>query len=179
MIGEYSVMDWATVAGIVGVLIKMFRDNKLLSKEHDALSKEHADLSREHDRILSKISSEREILSKENQAIKTDTTYISDEMKMEKMARLDLYKSTSRAKEILETMDMMKEVVIQNSQLSAEVSKLTVENQILAKEQEKDIQSLSRSIERFERRLAEFEEYRDAEAIQIILRDIKNELSDF
>ena len=66
MIEEYSIMDWiifsgivATIASLVGIAIKLARDNsglkaemKALSKEremeHDSLSKEHDSLSKEH-----------------------------------------------------------------------------------------------------------------------------------
>lgn len=37
----------------------------------------------------------------------------------------------SRAKEILETMDMMREVVLQNAQLNKEIAALKVENREL------------------------------------------------
>ena len=140
MIEEYSIMDWvtfsgivATIASLIGIAIKLARDNsglkaemKALSKEremeHDSLSSEHRGLSKEHD-----------ALSKEHASIKKDTEYISDEMKYEKMARENLYKNSSRAKEILETMDLMKEVVLQNSRLHKEVTRLTVANQELSK----------------------------------------------
>jgi len=121
MIEEYSIMDWitfsgivATIASLVGIAIKLARDNsglkaemKALSKEremeHDSLSSEHRGLSKEHDS-----------LSKEHASIKKDTEYISDEMKQEKMAREILYQNTTKAREILDTMDLMKEVVLQN-----------------------------------------------------------------
>ena len=71
MIEEYSIMDWmtfsgivATIASLVGIAIKLARDNsglkaemKALSKEremeHNSLSSEHRGLSSEH-RGLSK-----------------------------------------------------------------------------------------------------------------------------
>lgn len=94
MIEGYSFMDWVTfggvlttIASLVGIAIKLARDNsglkaemKALSKEremeHDSLSKEHNSLSKEHNS-----------LSKEHASIKKDTEYISDEMKYEKEAR--------------------------------------------------------------------------------------------
>ena len=54
-------------------------------------------------------------------------------MKYEKEARKNCIKNSSRAKEILETMDLMKEVVLQNSRLHEEVTRLTVANQELSK----------------------------------------------
>lgn len=84
MIGDYSIMDWVTfggilttVASLVGIAIKLARDNsglkaemKALSKEremeHDSLSKEHDSLSKEHDSL----SKEHDGLSKEHASIK-------------------------------------------------------------------------------------------------------------
>ena len=140
MIGDYSIMDWITLGGIlttvaslVGIAIKLARDNSGLKAEMKALSKEremeHDSLSSEH-RALSK---EHDALSKEHASIKKDTEYISDEMKYEKEARKNLYKNSSRAKEILETMDLMKEVVLENSRLNEEITRLKVENQELSK----------------------------------------------
>lgn len=84
MIGDYSIMDWVTLGGIlttiaslVGIAIKLARDNsglkaemKALSKEremeHENLSKEHSALSKEHDSL----SKEHDGLSKEHASIK-------------------------------------------------------------------------------------------------------------
>ena len=125
MIGDYSIMDWVTLGGIlttiaslVGIAIKLARDNsglkaemKALSKEremeHASLSSEHKGLSSEHKGLSSDhrgLSKEHDALSKEHASIKKDTEYISDEMKYEKMARENLYKNSTKAKEILETM---------------------------------------------------------------------------
>ena len=46
----------------------------------------------------------------------------------EKKARENLYHNTSHAKEILDTMDLMKEVINQNAELHAEVYDLKIEN---------------------------------------------------
>ena len=184
MIGEFSIMDWITlggiltaVAGVLGgaaALWNIIRDNKALSKSHDSLSKR---LSESRD-LLSKE------LSKEHQSIKEDTKYISDEMKYEKMARESLYKNSSHAKEILETMDMMKEVILQNAQLNAEVSELKVKNQELsqARKEATDSKKLLSAINGFERKLAlveEYGEYGETEEIRYILRKIAKDLSEF
>ncbi|WP_371277671.1 hypothetical protein [Streptococcus sanguinis] len=143
MIGEFSIMDWITlggiltaVAGVLGgaaALWNIIRDNKALSKDHEVLSNK---ISKSHYSLSQRLSESRDLLSKElskeHQSIKEDTKYISDEMKYEKMARKSLYKNSSRAKEILETMDMMKELILQNAQLNAEVSELKVKNQELS-----------------------------------------------
>ena len=180
MIGEFSIMDWITlggiltaVAGILGgaaALWNIIRDNKALSKDHESLLKGQKVLSEE--------------LSKEHKSIKEDTKYISDEMKYEKMARKSLYKNSSRAKEILETMDMMKELILQNAQLNAAVSELKVKNQELSQTRKEvpDFEKLLGAINRFERKLASVEEYvqcGEVEEIHDILRQIVIKLPEF
>lgn len=184
MIEEYSIMDWVTfggvlttIASLVGISIKLARDNsglkaemKALSKEremeHDSLSSEHRNLSKEHD-----------VLSKEHASIKKDTEYISDEMKYEKMARENLYKNSTKAKEILETMDLMKEVVLQNSSLTEEVTRLKVENQELSKpKQNNELDKVLRILGRIEGQLASLEGYRSVEEVQVVLKRVESEL---
>ena len=192
-------MDWITlggiltaVAGVLGgaaALWNIIRDNKALSKDHESLSKGQEVLSKEisksYDSLSKGLSKSRDSLSKElskeHQSIKEDTKYISDEMKYEKMARESLYKNSSRAKEILETMDMMKEVILQNAQLNAEVSELKVKNQELSQTQKEaaDFKELLGAIKSFERKLASVEEYEETEEIRCILRKIAEELSVF
>ena len=198
MIGDYSIMDWVTLGGIlttvaslVGIAIKLARDNsglkaemKALSKEremeHDSLSKEHDSLSKEHDSLSKEhdsLSKEHDGLSKEHASIKEDTRYISDEMKYEKMARENLYKNSTRAKEILETMDLMKEVVLQNSRLTEEVTRLKVENQELSKpKQNNELDKVLRILGRIEGQLASLEGYRSTEEVQVVLKRVESEL---
>ena len=198
MIGDYSIMDWVTlggllttVASLVGIAIKLARDNsglkaemKALSKEremeHDSLSKEHDSLSKEHDSLSKEhdsLSKEHDGLSKEHASIKEDTRYISDEMKYEKMARENLYKNSTRAKEILETMDLMKEVVLQNSRLTEEVTRLKVENQELSKpKQNNELDKVLRILGRIEGQLASLEGYRSTEEVQVVLKRVESEL---
>lgn len=191
MIGDYSIMDWVTLGGIlttvaslVGIAIKLARDNsglkaemKALSKEremeHDSLSSEHRGLSKEHDAL----SKEHDALSKEHASIKKDTEYISDEMKYEKEARKNLYKNSSRAKEILETMDLMKEVVLEISRLNEEVTRLKVENQELSKpKQNNELDKVLRILGRIEGQLASLEGYRGTEEVQVVLKRVESEL---
>lgn len=170
MIGDYSIMDWVTLGGIlttiaslVGIAIKLARDNSGLKAEMKALSKER---EMEHD-----------ALSKEHASIKKDTEYISDEMKYEKMARENLYKNSTRAKEILETMDLMKEVVLENSRLNEEVTKLKVENQELSKpKQNNELDKVLRILGRIEGQLASLEGYRSTEEVQVVLKRVESEL---
>ena len=177
MIEEYSIMDWitfsgivATIASLVGIAIKLARDNSGLKAEMKALSKER---EMEHDSL----SSEHIGLSKEHASIKKDTEYISDEMKYEKEARKNLYKNSSRAKEILETMDFMKEVVLQNSELHKEVTRLTVANQELSKpKQNNELDKVIRILGRIEGQLASLEGYRGTEEVQVVLKRVESEL---
>lgn len=179
MIGDYSIMDWvtfggivATIASLVGIAIKLARDNSGLKAEMKALSKER---EMEHDSL----SEEHDGLSKEHASIKEDTRYISDEMKYEKMAREKLYKNSSRAKEILETMDLMKEVVLQNSRLHEEVTRLTVANQELSKpKQNNELDKVLRILGRIEGQLASLEGYRSTEEVQVVLKRVESELSE-
>lgn len=198
MIGDYSIMDWVTLGGIlttiaslVGIAIKLARDNsglkaemKALSKEremeHASLSSEHKGLSSEHKGLSSDhrgLSKEHDAFSKEHASIKKDTEYISDEMKYEKMARENLYKNSTKAKEILETMDFMKEVVLQNSRLTEEVGRLTVENQELSKsKQNNELDKVLRILGRIEGQLASLEGYRGTEEVQVVLKRVESEL---
>lgn len=193
MIGDYSIMDWVTLGGIatvaatvLGTFVKLSRDNsgllsefKMLSKEHDALSKEIEGLSKECATLSKEHLKEYSGLSKEHQSIKKDTEYISDEMKFEKMARAKLYENSSRAKEILGTMDLMREVVLQNAQLNKEVATLKVENKELMQLQAQDLAKLKSTISKFSSQLSAFEDYRESEEIQRVLKRIQGELSEY
>lgn len=187
MIEEYSIMDWvtfsgivATIASLVGIAIKLARDNSGLKAEMKALSKEHDKLTMEHDKLSEEnksLSKEHGGLSKEHASIKKDTEYISDEMKYEKMARENLYKNSTKAKEILETMDLMKEVVLQNSRLTEEVTRLTVANQELSKpKQNNELDKVIRILGRIEGQLASLEDYRGTEEVQVVLKRVESEL---
>ena len=188
MIEEYSIMDWitfsgivATIASLVGIAIKLARDNsglkaemKALSKEremeHDSLSKEHIALSKEHDS-----------LSKEHASIKKDTEYISDEMKQEKIAREILYQNTTKAREILDTMDLMKEVVLQNSKLTQEVTRLKVENFDLSSSNSQLDSQLCKVyplLRKIHGQLASLEDYCSTEEAQTLLKRVESQLSE-
>lgn len=177
MIGDYSIMDWVTLGGIlttvasvVGIAIKLARDNSGLKAEMKALSKER---EMEHERL----SKEHDGLYKDHLSIKKDTEYISDEMKYEKMARENLYKNSTKAKEILETMDLMKEVVLQNSSLTEEVTRLKVENQELSKpKQNKELDKVLRILGRIEGQLASLEDHCSTEEVQVVLKRVESEL---
>ena len=98
----------------------------------------------------------------------------------EKIARQSLYQNTSRAKEILETIDIMEEVVHQNAALHAEISDLKVKNQeLLDRKQSDNSSKLLHVINQFDRKLGEFEMYSESEEIHAILKKITNELSEY
>ena len=172
MVEEYSIMDWvtfsgiiATIASLVGIAIKLARDNSSLKAEMKALSKER---EMEHDS-----------LSKENASIKKDTEYISDEMKQEKMAREILYQNTTKAREILDTMDLMKEVVLQNSKLTQEVTRLKVENFDLSSRNSKldsEICKIFPALKKIHGQLASLEDYCSIEEVQVVLKRVESEL---
>ena len=174
MIEEYSIMDWitfsgivATIASLVGIAIKLARDNSGLKAEMKALSKER---EMEHDS-----------LSKEHASIKKDTEYISDEMKQEKMAREILYQNTTKAREILDTMDLMKEVVLQNSKLTQEVTRLKVENFDLSSSNSQLDSQLCKVyplLRKIHGQLASLEDYCSTEEAQTLLKRVESQLSE-
>ncbi|MEX2785387.1 hypothetical protein AB3331_09370 [Streptococcus sp. H49] len=179
MIGDYSIMDWvtlggivATIGGILGTFIMLFRDTKAILREFTAQTKEHDDLKE-------KVSSERQIVTTQTESIKGDTKYIKESMLEEKWARESLYQNTSRAKEILETIDIMEEVVHQNAALNAEVANLKLKNYELNRKQDDKSSKLLSAISRFEQKLGEFEMYGESEEIRSILKHIRNELSEY
>lgn len=143
-------------------------------REIESLTKENEKLSQG---LSQKISSEREIISKENTSIKEDTDYIAKEFLKEQMARESLYKNTDRAKEILETMDMMKEVVMQNAQLNAKITQLKVENQELLYQKTNDVQKLLGAVAHVRKQLTNFEACRSFEEADRVLRDIQQKFS--
>ena len=188
MIEGYSFMDWVTfggvlttIASLVGIAIKLARDNSGLKAEMKALSKER---EMEHDRLSSEhssLSKEHDTLSKEHASIKKDTEYISDEMKQEKMAREILYQNTTKAREILDTMDLMKEVVLQNSKLTQEVTRLKVENLDLSSRNSKldsEICKVYPLLRKIHGQLASLEDYCSTEEAQAILNRIESEFSE-
>lgn len=179
MLGDYSIMDWVTLGGIlgtigalIGTVVKVLKDNTVLKQKMESLSKEHEGLSQ-------KISTERTALSKENDSIKEDTDYIAKEFLKEQMARKNLYKNTDRAKEILETMDMMKEVVMQNAQLNATITQLEVKNQELINQKNQDIQNLLKSVNNVRNQLSNFEGHRGFDEADEIFGSIQRQFSDF
>lgn len=194
MLGDYSIMDWAILSGVLtaaagalsalGYLVQVLKDNKAISERLDNLSNH---ISNGGNALTDKVISERQIISRENEAIKHDTEYVYNEILAEKMARESLYKNSARAKEILDQLDIMREVVLQNAKLNAEKAELTVKvSQLETQNKElsdldKDnqaVKQLNQSIRAFNNKLSNFEGYREAEEIQYVLRQILNNLSE-
>jgi archaellum component FlaG (FlaF/FlaG flagellin family) len=172
---DYTIMDWVTLGGIatvivaiVGVIITAFRDTKALSKEHETLTDK---LSKEHEVLANE-------LSKENESIKDDTKEIRDTMLEEKNARKNLYKNTTRAKEIPNTIDITKEVVEKNAELNNELSDLKVENAKIKSENSIEyFRTLLSSLESISNGLSKAKNSKDPEFIQRQLEKTEKELS--
>lgn len=209
MIEGYSIMDLVTLGSIVGMIVSIAKvirrnekDTAMLKDKIKSLSKEHEQMKdslekSNHDSFESlkeKVFDQRLITTGETKRIKSDTTYIKDAMMTEKMARKNLYNHTSNAQEILDKLDFMREVINKNYELSAQNQDLINETKDLNDkiadlreqnqkklENRKEINSkqLLGSIKRFEGQLAEFEMCGESEEIQFILKNIKNELSEY
>lgn len=191
-----SRADWTVLLIILIALIAMLwtqnSKNETILKEIKDLgsdiSGKHKDLggdiSDRHIGLGSDVSGKYknlgEKISSEHMSIKNNTEYIQKEIKDEKLARQNLYNNTTRAKEILDTMDMMREVVVQNAKLNAEVSDLKIENHKLSNDENgHNFKNLSNDIRRFEGRLSEFENFNETEEIRAVLKKILTELSEY
>ena len=177
MLGDYSIMDWVTLGGILTTISSLIVIVAKLTGDNRALMREIEFLAKENEKLSQKVSSEREIISKENVSIKKDTDYVAKEFLKEQRARENLYKNTDRAKEILETMDMMKEVVMQNAQLNATMTQLKVENQELRHQKTNDVQKLLGAVTQVRKQLINFEEHKGFEETDRIFREIQQKFS--
>lgn len=167
-------MDWVIVSGIVvviallvGILVKLVRDNSSLKVEVKALADE--------------VNLGNNRLFKYYASIKKDTKYIYDRMVQEKLLREILCQNTTKAREILDTMDLMKEVVLQNSTLTQEVTRLEVENFDLSSSNSKLDSQLCEVyplIRKIHGQLDSLESYCDTEETQALLKRVKSKLSE-
>lgn len=166
-------MDWVIVSGIVvtiillvGILVKLVRDNSSLKAEMKALSKER---EIEFNRLF-----------KECASIKEDTKYIYGRMIQEELLREILYQNTTKAREILDTMDLMKEFVLQNSKLTQEVTRLEVENFDLSSSNSKLKSHLEvfPILRKIHERLDSLEGYCTTEETRELLKRVKSKLSE-
>lgn len=167
-------MDWVVVSGIVvtiillvGILIKLVRDNSVLKVEMKALADE--------------VYLGNNRLFKYYTSIKKDTKYIYDRMVQEKLLREILCQNTTKAREILDTMDLMKEVVLQNSKLTQEVTRLEIENFDLSSSNSKLDSELCKVyplIRKIHGQLDSLEVYCTTEETQELLKRVKSKLSE-
>lgn len=215
MFGDYSIMNWVTILSLLSAiggilvavvaLVKLFlvstRDNDAIFKEFESLAKEHEKLEKtfkdfinnkhqfllkENSYLLTNIKSEREITTRETDLIKHDTQFVYDVMRDEKNARLNLYQNVSNASEVLKTIDIMRETIVQNTNLEVQNQMLGLKVSSLEEKivdlsnqpKNEEISKLRSSIDGFQRRLAEFEGYSESEEIQYVLRRILNELEE-
>ncbi|MFD3086069.1 hypothetical protein ACFKJU_05610 [Streptococcus agalactiae] len=204
MNGEISFMDWVgigSIATLICVLIKSYWDNEgikerfnLLSKEQnnlkDAIEKlineKHQILIKGNGNLLTNLKSEREITTKETVSIKHDTKFIYDEMLEERTSRRNLYQNVSNASEVLKTIDIMRETIVQNANLEVQNQQLFLKVNSLEEKivdlsnqpKNEEISKLRSSIRSFESQLARFEDggYNEAEEIKGALRRILNDL---
>ncbi|MBY5056804.1 MULTISPECIES: hypothetical protein [Streptococcus] len=188
MIGDYTVMDWATLGGIatiilaiLGVLISNSRDNKAIMREFEVLSDENKDLinkisslSKIHynefilkqDNLSNNIDSHNKILVQKNASVKEDTKYIRDEMLLEKNSRLEVYNHVKDGDKLLKEIDFINELVIKFGEVSKENQELgfkinTLEEKIVDlsnQPKNEEISKLRSSIRSFESQLARFED---------------------
>lgn len=167
-------MDWVIVSGIVvvivllvGILIKLVRDNSVLKFEMKALADE--------------VYLGNNRLFKYYASIKKDTKYIYDRMVQEKLLREILCQNTTKAREILDTMDLMKEVVLQNSILTQEVTRLKLENSDLSSSNSKLDGELCRVfplLKKIHGQLDSLESYCTTEETRELWKRVKSKLSE-
>ncbi|HGK8169986.1 TPA: hypothetical protein ACJ66C_001661, partial [Streptococcus pyogenes] len=142
MNGEISFMDWVGIGSIVTlicVLIKSYWDNEGIKERFNSLSKEqnnlkdaieklindkHQILINGNGNLLTNLKSEREITTKETVSIKHDTKFIYDEILEERTSRRNLYQNVSNASEVLKTIDIMRETIVQNANLEVQNQQL-------------------------------------------------------
>lgn len=183
------------IAMVIGILVLLwFENNKSknlireindlnnkISDKYETLEKsisyERRDLRNE---LSGKYSNLGEKSSSEHKTIKKDTQNVYEMMLLEKQNREKLYANTSRAKEILDTMDLMKEVVDRNAYLNQEVANLKIENKNLSNVKSMDYsKKLLNDLSRFESKLAGFEDFRETDEIIGTLKMIEQQLSEY
>ncbi|HFZ6659681.1 TPA: hypothetical protein ACGPSC_001269 [Streptococcus agalactiae] len=215
MFGDYSIMNWVTILSLLSAiggilvavvaLVKLFlvstRDSNAIFKEFESLAKEQNNLKDTIEKLindkyqilingngnlLTNLKSEREITTKETVSIKHDTKFLYDEMLEERTSRRNLYQNVSNAREVLKTVDIMRETILQNTKLEYQNKELSLKVNSLEEKvidlsnqsKNEEISKLRSSIRSFESQLARFEDggYNEAEEIKGALRRILNDL---
>lgn len=197
MIGDYSVMDWATLGGVVGiiftnvgVLISNSRDNKAIQRELELLEEGQEKLVDEFSKISTNqydkyvliqsnlsnnIEKNKQELVQKNSYVKEDTKYIRDEMLIEKKSREEVYNHVKNGDKLIEKMAFANELILkfgevsrENQMLSLKVNSLEEKIVDLSNQPKNDeISKLRKSISSFERELSRFEDGGYSEAEEI------------
>lgn len=197
MIGDYSVMDWATLGGIVGiiftnvgVLISNSRDNKAIQRELELLEEGQEKLVDEFSKISTNqydkyvliqsnlsnnIEKNKQELVQKNSYVKEDTKYIRDEMLIEKKSREEVYNHVKNGDKLIEKMAFANELILkfgevsrENQMLGLKVNSLEEKIVDLSNQPKNDeISKLRKSISSFERELSRFEDGGYSEAEEI------------
>lgn len=157
-------------------------ENTIIEKNKDL----EEEISSKHGLLGSEVSGRYKNLGEkidiEHSEINEDTRSIYNFMSTEKQNREALYYNSSRAREILETIDVMREAVDQNARLHSEVNALKQENQEILKEKNKytEVDELLSAIRSFNNTLGEFETKEAGEIkeyLELIKKDILKYIS--
>ncbi|HEO5312429.1 TPA: hypothetical protein ACHSJ4_001875 [Streptococcus agalactiae] len=197
MIGDYSVMDWATLGGVVGiiftnvgVLISNSRDNKAIQRELEFLEEGQEKLVDEFSKISTNqydkyvliqsnlsnnIEKNKQELVQKNSYVKEDTKYIRDEMLIEKKSKEEVYNHVKNGDKLIEKMAFANELILkfgevsrENQMLGLKVNSLEEKIVDLSNQPKNDeISKLRKSISSFERELSRFEDVGYSEAEEI------------
>lgn len=197
MIGDYSVMDWATLGGVVGiiftnvgVLISNSRDNKAIQRELELLEEGQEKLVDEFSKISTNqydkyvliqsnlsnnIEKNKQELVQKNSYVKEDTKYIRDEMLIEKKSKEEVYNHVKNEDKLIEKMAFANELILkfgevsrENQMLGLKVNSLEEKIVDLSNQPKNDeISKLRKSISSFERELSRFEDVGYSEAEEI------------
>ncbi|HFH8361869.1 TPA: hypothetical protein ACGNIZ_000731 [Streptococcus agalactiae] len=197
MIGDYSVMDWATLGGVVGiiftnvgVLISNSRDNKAIQRELELLEEGQEKLVDEFSKISTNqydkyvliqsnlsnnIEKNKQELVQKNSYVKEDTKYIRDEMLIEKKSKEEVYNHVKNGDKLIEKMAFANELILkfgevsrENQMLGLKVNSLEEKIVDLSNQSKNDeISKLRKSISSFERELSRFEDVGYSEAEEI------------
>lgn len=191
---NWTVLLTIIIGLIIWVIAETYKKDKLseqmknlslefLKKQEELENKLASIIDSKHNNLGYKVSGKYNNLgsqiSTEHKLIKSDTKNVYEMLMLEKQNREKLYENSSRAREILDTIDVMKEVVEQNAILNQQVSNLKVENKELQKVPKNNYALLIREIRTFESQLANFEEYGQTEEIIGVLKQITNQLSQY
>ncbi|HFV0245211.1 TPA: hypothetical protein ACGNOZ_000647 [Streptococcus agalactiae] len=197
MIGDYSVMDWATLGGVVGiiftnvgVLISNSRDNKAIQRELELLEEGQEKLVDEFSKISTNqydkyvliqsnlsnnIEKNKQELVQKSSYVKEDTKYIRDEMLIEKKSKEEVYNHVKNGDKLIEKMAFANELILkfgevsrENQMLGLKVNSLEEKIVDLSNQPKNDeISKLRKSISSFERELSRFEDVGYSEAEEI------------